>query len=984
MSIAYGSGGTSSNVNAAFMSRTVDTDTVGKVTINNATSSTNKDTGALIVEGGAGVEENLNAGGNIAAVGSLSGASASVSGTATIGTVAATTVNTTTLNATGTSTIVDADVTTLDVSGVSTLNTVSAASISTTGSMTVGGDLTVNGNTTTINAATLDVEDINITVNFGGNDATSEGAGLTVDRTGTSGSLIYADASATKFKAGALGSEVDLVGVSSTQALTNKTIDSDNNTITNIVNADIKAAAAIALDKLAATTASRSLVSDASGFVTASATTSTEIGYVSGVTSAIQTQLNAKATDASVVHLAGSETITGVKTFDTETVNKHISTPANPSSGYLKLYAKSDNKFYKLDSSGNEVLIGSGSGSGGINFIEYGDAEAGTTNWSTYADAAGTRPVDGTGGSPTVTWTTSSSSPLYGTNSFLFTKDAANRQGEGAAYAFAVSPAHKAKSIKISIDYIVSSGTFVAGTSTADSDLIVYIYDVTNSQLIEPSNFKFFSSSSSVSDKFEGYFQTSATGTSYRLIFHCASTSASAYVLKIDNIVVGPSVAVYGSPVTDWVAMPTTLTNFGNGTANLFMRQVGDSLKVKGNLVIGSSLPSGIIRFTIPYTVDYSNKLDDGVLGGDSTQAVGSAISYAPNHYDTAIFRWGTTTNEFYFHGETSAGYGNGADWNAISPVTWTAGDTINITEMEVPILGWSSSTRLSDGYDGREISTRLYLSSNPTVSTGVETTIPFDSSEWDTTASLNPSTYKWKVSSSGYYDLSLFMYCSATNLVSAALYYRVNGGTAYPMDVRVINSAGGGAQGNASAYLTAGQEIDFRYNITGTGTITVQGNSHWTNATITKRQSPQTTSHSARYSASAQSSAGQTINNTSPIFVAGTELWDTHGNYNASTGEFTVHKACEIDIVSTIVTANTAWTLGHSVYLILYRNGSVNKVMGAVRVQATNTFTMPVHGNASAQCVAGDVLTVRIFSDTSTTLLTDAASNWIEFREVK
>lgn len=66
-----------------------------------------------------------------------------------------------------------------------------------------------------------------------------------------------------------------------------------------IVNADIDAAAAIALSKLAAVTASRALVSDASGFVSASSVTSTELGYVSGVTSAIQTQMDTKSPSAS-------------------------------------------------------------------------------------------------------------------------------------------------------------------------------------------------------------------------------------------------------------------------------------------------------------------------------------------------------------------------------------------------------------------------------------------------------------------------------------------------------------------------------------------------------------------------------------------------------------------------------------------------------------------------------------------------------------
>jgi hypothetical protein len=87
-----------------------------------------------------------------------------------------------------------------------------------------------------------------------------------------------------------------LVTASSTNTFTNKTFDADGtgNAISNIENADIKSGAAIAVNKLAALTASRAVVSDGSGFVSVATTTATEIGYVNGVTSAIQTQLNAK------------------------------------------------------------------------------------------------------------------------------------------------------------------------------------------------------------------------------------------------------------------------------------------------------------------------------------------------------------------------------------------------------------------------------------------------------------------------------------------------------------------------------------------------------------------------------------------------------------------------------------------------------------------------------------------------------------------
>ena len=60
-----------------------------------------------------------------------------------------------------------------------------------------------------------------------------------------------------------------------TATLTNKSIDSDNNTITNIVNADIKSTAGIDATKLGDGTV-----------------TNTELSYISEVTSDVQTQLN--------------------------------------------------------------------------------------------------------------------------------------------------------------------------------------------------------------------------------------------------------------------------------------------------------------------------------------------------------------------------------------------------------------------------------------------------------------------------------------------------------------------------------------------------------------------------------------------------------------------------------------------------------------------------------------------------------------------
>ncbi len=87
----------------------------------------------------------------------------------------------------------------------------------------VGGNLNITGEITAVSATLLQVTDKTIEVNVTGSDASSEGAGLEIVRTGTAGSLIYANAAATRFRIGDLGSEKDVADVSSVQTFTNKT-----------------------------------------------------------------------------------------------------------------------------------------------------------------------------------------------------------------------------------------------------------------------------------------------------------------------------------------------------------------------------------------------------------------------------------------------------------------------------------------------------------------------------------------------------------------------------------------------------------------------------------------------------------------------------------------------------------------------------------------------------------------------------------------
>jgi len=147
--------------------------------------------------------------------------------------------------------------------------------------VTISGNLTVEGSTTTIDSTTIEIQ----------NSFKFEGA--TADAHETNLTTIDPTADRTISLPNATGT---IVLQDTTDTLTNKSIDSDNNTITNIVNADIKSSAAIAFSKMENLTVSRALVSDGNGDVSISAVTSTEIGYLDGVTSAIQTQIDANTT----------------------------------------------------------------------------------------------------------------------------------------------------------------------------------------------------------------------------------------------------------------------------------------------------------------------------------------------------------------------------------------------------------------------------------------------------------------------------------------------------------------------------------------------------------------------------------------------------------------------------------------------------------------------------------------------------------------
>jgi hypothetical protein len=292
----------------------------------------------------------------------------------------------------------------------------------------------------------------------------------------------------------------------------------------------------VARSQIAAGTPNHVVINDGAGLLSSEATLAKSRGGSGQDNSSITFPASGV-----LVTESGTQTLSN-KTFSNEITLAEIASPATPASGFGKIYFKSDGFLYQKNDDGTETRVGSGSSSS--NYITNSDFESNATGWVTYADAAGPVPVNGVGGSPVSTFVRSTSSPLRGTASGLLSKDAANRQGEGVAYDFSIAPLDQSKILNISFGFNGSSN-LVTGE---DSDIRVFIYDVTNSVVIEP-NVINIDGSSANNWYYSGQFQTAPNSTSYRLILHIATTSALAYTLKLDDVKVEPLVPSVNSGV---------------------------------------------------------------------------------------------------------------------------------------------------------------------------------------------------------------------------------------------------------------------------------------------------------------------------------------------------------------------------------------------------------------------------------------------------
>jgi hypothetical protein len=618
---------------------------------------------------------------------------------------------------------------------------------------------------------------------------------------------------------------------------------------------------------------------------------------------------------------------------------------------------KTYKKIGALDTDWSEL----GSGIGGINYVTNTDAEAGTTGWSTYADAAGAQPVDGTGGSPSVTWTRSTTTPLRGTADFNLAKDAANRQGQGVATDITINLADQAKVLTVSFDYEILSGTYATG------DLTVYlIQDPAGTPVvIQPAGYQVQSATAGTKMRQIATFQTAATGQSYRICFHVASTSASAYALAIDNVICGPQVVQYGAPVTDWVSFTPTGSWTTNTTYTGKWRRVGDSMEIETNLLLAGAptatallvnLPSGFSIDTAKLT---NTSYKTSIFGqARITDATGTNRTIGDVAYNSA-----TSIMVYYLISASNSE----AQVTQAAPFTFAASDEINMV-YRVPILGWSSTVQMSNDTDTRVVAARA--SGDPASATSGNPII-FPTTAFDTHGAYNSSTGRYTVSVPGFYRISgaiipgtggavgLFAYVNAVSVARAG---NTDSNTAGVFTVLV--------------QVNAGDLIDIRPNATldaGSGSV----------INFERLSGPSAIAASESVIVSCIDTSGVTIGITDTdagrtLIQYAVEEIDTHGAF--SSGIFTAPISGKYEVSATYMSGGTTIS---NMAIHIYKNGA--SLIRHITYSGGATINHMPRVSKVLTLNAGDTVEIRGRASTATTLdtSTNPTGNMLSIRRV-
>ncbi len=582
-----------------------------------------------------------------------------------------------------------------------------------------------------------------------------------------------------------------------------------------------------------------------------------------------------------------------------------------------------------------------------------------------------------------------SSGQIAGAYSLNLATTGAGTIGDGyISQAYPIDIKFQAKVLSFSFSYKVVTGSpNMSGTSS--NTYAVAIYDVTNNAWLGTAGIFNFIQSSGVGTC-SGTFQTASTTAKLQIFVYSPVAPAAASALYLDDFYIGPQTSASAPAMSDWTSFTPTGAWVSNTTYTGFWKRVGDSAQIYVKVLCSGAPTSAALTVNLPsgLTID-ATKFTETNSNRELTGSSGTASDTGVNVYK-AMVGYNSTTSVVLTYIAT----GNSGIIGQITqaaPFTFGSTDYVEFS-YQVPIVGWSSNSVMSNDTDTRVVAAR-YTSSTTAVTTGATSTVIFPTIDFDTHGAYNSSTGVFTVPISGKYRVSSSIYSSSTGTLvvtqefftnakltgSASKSPRTGEWVAQATTAQALGIAGGAVILNCQA----GDSLVLEFQNGGNNTITMDGNANRNWITIERLSGPAVIAVSETVACKYQNTAGTSITSSAATVPFATKIYDTHLAFNGSTGVFTAPVSGKYRINYSLFTAG----ITQSTSQFFSTNFLVTSTPESLSAATESVSSMPGTGasenfseNASRTYWfnAGDIVAVQASSTVTGTLSATAGRNII------
>lgn len=638
------------------------------------------------------------------------------------------------------------------------------------------------------------------------------------------------------------------------------------------------------------------------------------------------------------------------------------------------VYATDQAKAY-LDNGSALTAVGSGGSGGAKSYAVDDDSTADGalgSNWGTFDDGA-YPPVDGAGGTVTATLARTTSSPLQGAGSMLFTPGG---QYDAAKFAFTIDRADFARMMKIEFDYEI--GTYASYTDGDVKLAVVTASDsgfTTDVQVIQPAGHSILKVAGQ--ETHVATFQSHASNLYYRVCL-VQTTASTGYTLKIDNFKVGPQSVAYGAPVTGPVAYTPTITGFGTvSSVNFTSWRVGGYLFVEGTFTSGTTTTTEA-RITLghngynanvstPSTLPTLSKVGD-MERNQTTAAEFGVLAEPSKNYLTLSVTSGSSAGLTKRNGDDIA----------------SSGQILSFTA-KVQIAGWDSSVLMSDSADTRIVVANVKYGIGALVGLSAATfnVIDLTAVNKDTHGITNLTSNRLTAPISGTYLVTASLRASqSSGSQTAEVWIGKNGSPSVQIGTAALTTTDASFFfGTRQIELNAGDYIEYMvYTPSANG-----GYDQPSTLELSRISGPAQIAQSEKVAVKYVNTAGTSISTVATVPFA-TKVYDTHGAFNGST--FTAPTPGKYRITVNIVTAAVNLSTSQTMLVQFLVTSTPEGLSGASQLQLETfgngvSHNQYINSSKSYQLNAGDTIAVQVSSDVATTLNTGAGRNFIAIEKV-